>query len=723
MGVSMGIHDGRTKELLKIQQNIQEIVAASHQVLHIDDFIFQGGKLNDQLNECFKKWKNFPTYRYVINMLCDFSSYSCSERDLEQLFREKENNLPLSETSEDILTYLSEYLIQRMEEIESDTLRSHLLASYSRDIIKKNLLDLQEDFFLELLAPILDLNLDEINLFMVRVFKRDQLCNYVPREYLLGLAAEINAEMKKGTTMEVLYELKKYYDSLKHVSVGEVVPDKEGTRYIAQKSRIDFKRLSGDRLSFKVKDYPEIMTLLEWYKALQKPSVRNRKQAYERLFDEAAKLYQPEMDDYLRVIKIEENKRTKMRHRESMSVPVTVWYDKTESGKAEWIKAGTRFIGKNCLYETKEDVELTQEDYVQICVHICPHPDNAKKDSPKSKTVPSGVVFHIVSGDFVINGKPVIKNVRTDSIKNIDPSKNSSKWTKPKWVKDQAGTGFVVMDILAGENLPESLCVEYQGFKFVPVPDAFGIVHNLRKTITVYVDIASVDMKNVKKGFTKIKEVKVPIYILDETESIRKMESNLETVVKISNRKNRVTVPQKMFNENFELIDHSVENAADIAEDSTGLSAWQLFFEYMYGIKDYEIASNLDIELTEKIGLDMKNIASDWLKDTMIMGDAEWFAALSEYRQRNVILILLFLLYIKKNDNVITNNKERFVRNFRSFVAANMEKMRYDELYLGYPVDCLIMFLLASCIPEDMCDTLRVLYKESILYSADCASV
>ena len=43
-----------------------------------------------------------------------------------------------------------------------------------------------------------------------------------------------------------------------------------------------------------------------------------------------------------------------------------------------------------------------------------------------------------------------------------------------------------------------------------------------------------------------------------------------------------------------------------------------------------------------------------------------------------------------------------------------MGEFRFDGLYLGYPLDCLLMFLLASCDVSDMCDTLRILYKETV---------
>ena len=98
----------------------------------------------------------------------------------------------------------------------------------------------------------------------------------------------------------------------------------------------------------------------------------------------------------------------------------------------------------------------------------------------------------------------------------------------------------------------------------------------------------------------------------------------------------------------------------------------------------------------------------------MVQGDARWFSGLPQHRQRNVVLALLFLVYIKKNCQAIGLREERFIRNFRGYVERNMGEFRFDGLYLGYPLDCLLMFLLASCDVSDMCDTLRILYKETV---------
>ena len=99
----------------------------------------------------------------------------------------------------------------------------------------------------------------------------------------------------------------------------------------------------------------------------------------------------------------------------------------------------------------------------------------------------------------------------------------------------------------------------------------------------------------------------------------------------------------------------------------------------------------------------------------MITGDSRWFSGLPQHRQRSAVLALLFLIYIKQNAEIlITEGRERFVRNFRSYVDRNMEEFRFDGLYLGYPLDCLLVFLLAVCERLDMADTLRVLYKEIV---------
>ena len=84
-------------------------------------------------------------------------------------------------------------------------------------------------------------------------------------------------------------------------------------------------------------------------------------------------------------------------------------------------------------------------------------------------------------------------------------------------------------------------------------------------------------------------------------------------------------------------------------------------------------------------------------------------------RERSGSVVLVFLIYIKEDAQVLrTEGRERFVRNFRSYVDRNMEKFRFDGLYLGYPLDCLLVFLLTVCNRPDMGDALRVLCKEAV---------
>ena len=98
-----------------------------------------------------------------------------------------------------------------------------------------------------------------------------------------------------------------------------------------------------------------------------------------------------------------------------------------------------------------ERVALPPEDYVPVCIHVAPHPDNAGKEK-KGNAVPEGAVFQIISGDVQKNGKPVIKNVRTVSIKSVDTEKtenlspgmtvNTSLWSRPKWRTAKRPTGL-----------------------------------------------------------------------------------------------------------------------------------------------------------------------------------------------------------------------------------------------------------------------------------------
>lgn len=744
MDYSVGIHGGGTKKLEEIQDSIREMVKQSNKVLHIDDFIFRGGELNSRFNACFEEWKNFPAYRYTMNTLCLFLGYrgGAADEELERLFSEKEQGIPFSEESEHILRYLTERLIWKIKELRSDSLRKELSEKFSEQKIMDNLLELQQDFFLEFMAPILELNREEVNIFLLRAFKRDELCNYIPDEYLLGLAIDVKEQLKSGTTIEILYELKHYYEIIPPDSWTAAVSDGIGTQYIFDKSDAVLMKIKNEQGIFEIRDYPEISELLEWYKSLKKPSARNRAEAFERLFREVMELYTPEMEDYLRVIQQEKKRRGKVQHREEVSVPVTIWYQ-NPGKEAKYIEAGTKFYGANCEYRLEERAELPAKEYVQICVHVVPHPDNSR--IPMRGKVPQFLPEHaelkVLSGNTEKKGRPVLKNVRVVPINKVaaentanikaEAKLNTSNWARPRWTeeKDTKRNGFVVMEILAGEKFPEEVCFGYNGFQFLPT-ECVGERFYPKKTITVYVERDTIVSDRVTTGWAQEttkegKKIRKKIYVLDGTDSITRMSAKMDEVIRISNQNNRVTAPGEMFErKTFEqgkrlVLRLGEEVLEDIEEEKKSCTDRDLFRQYMYGQKDYAIVTNLDIEKTRKIGLDMSALSSRWLEDTVIRGDSGWFVSLEEYRQRSVMLVLLFLRYIKKNDTVVKISRERFIRNFNTYVASRMEELRFDSLYFGYPIDCLLMFLLAACVPEDLCDTLRVIYKEKNVYTEE----
>lgn len=709
MSVSVGIHDGRTKDIdsfLDLKKSVCKGTKDAEQTLQIDDFIFQGREFNDKLNEYLEEWKNFSTCRYVIKTLCERIFYSGSEEVLKQLYWEIETAPVLSEESEELLSALCDALMQKAEEIGTGELREELAAKYPKDVIRDNLLELQEDFFFDFFAPVLELDLDEINVFLVRVLKRDQLCGYVPREYLLELAVKVSQKLHVSETAEVLFELKKYYSSIDSKAAEEELPADNGTRYIAEKTGAGIQELSAKGSEFKISDYPEIQRIIQWYKGLERPSRRDREKAYETLFSRMFGVYRTEIKDYRKLLKAEE---IKVKKKESLSIPITIQYDKARTRDETKIKKETEFYGKRCRFLIPKDIELPQEDYRQIYIHVLPLPENKKYPKPKSKWVPKEAELQIVSGNTERDGKPVVKNVHTANIKDIAPNLNSQKWTRPLWFADPEGKGFVVLDILYGEKLPEGLCFEYNGFRFIPsIPAGDEDTRYEREiTVTAYLDVSSIQPEkvlrdNVNKTFT-----------FEESRSVTRMEPAMQCIRRISNGKNHLKAPQELFTPAFRLCEEKIEINVD--EEMAKMPAWQLFSEYMYSDRDFDAVSGLDISLSEKIGLDISTAASAWMKDAMVTGNSRWFSGLRQHRQRSVILVLLFLIYIKENAEVLrTEGRERFVRNFRSYVDRNMEKFRFDGLYLGYPLDCLLVFLLTVCNRPDMGDALRVLCKEAV---------
>ena len=672
MTVSVGIHDGRTKDIdsfLDLKKSVCKGAEDAEQALQIDDFIFQGREFTGKLNECMEEWKNFSTCQYVINTLCERIYYSGSREALERLYREIETSPVLPEESEELLGTLCDALMQKVEEIGTGELREELAAKYPKDVIRDNLLELQEDFFFGFFAPVLELGLDEINIFLVRVLKRDQLCGYVPREYLLELAVTVSQKLHVSGTAEVLFELKKYYSSIDGKTAEEELPSDNGTRYIAEKTGAGIQELSARGSEFKISDYPEIQRIIQWYKGLERPSRRDREKAYETLFSRTSGLYHTEIKDYQKLLKAE---RVEAKKEDSLGIPITIQYDKARTEAETKIKKETEFYGERCRFHILRDIELPQEDYRQIYIHVLPLPENKKHPKPKRKWVPMGAELQIVSGNAERDGK-------------------------------------VVLDILYGEKLPEGLCFEYNGFRFIPsIPTGDADTRYEREiTVTAFLDVSSIQPEKVLRDNVS------KIFIFEETKKITSMEPAMHCIRRISNEKKRMTAPQELFTPAFRFCEEKIEINVD--KELAKMPDWQLFSEYMYSDRDFGAVSGLDISLGKKIGLDISTVTSAWMKDSMITGDSRWFSGLPQHRQRSAVLALLFLIYIKQNAEIlITEGRERFVRNFRSYVDRNMEEFRFDGLYLGYPLDCLLVFLLAVCERLDMADTLRVLYKEIV---------
>lgn len=693
------IKSGGTEGLKELQSKVAQMIAEAGHTMNIDDFVHENGKLNVQLNECLEKWETFPVCRYIINVLCNICKYDTDEKTLNLLFDEIDAEEGYSESSESILDYLTNYLLEQIDEISDDELSDELSEVYTYDVIRKNLENMEEAFFINFYAPLLNLSPDDIDSYLVRAFKRDSLCNFKPNEFLLGLASDIYDYFGKHSTIEIFCKLMKYYEE---VEVTETVKDEklaaEGTRYIAEKSMEDYGTDSTNSVTFEVENYEKIAELIQWYKALEKPEERDRTELFNAMMKKGYASVDEDMDDYLRILMADK----KLRKQESFSIPVTVWY-RSKDGKTEYIEKGTEFSGEKCLYYLNDRIELTHQEYVTCVIHVTPHPDNAKLTPPQRKTLPTGAVFNVCEGNVEKDGMPVVTNVRTDVIKYIDPKKNSREWTRPKWVEDEEKSSFVVLDVKEGEEIPKNVCFEYEGFKFLPAADAFEVDTRSRKTFDIFLDIDSVKMKELgeKEGRT---------YTLDERNSITKMKPNLDFISKISNDSERVVILESVLKD---MKENKVEAGADVHKERMVVSTEELFYEFMYGDKDYIEVIGRDISKTSKMGIDTKNLS--WLKDTIISGDAQWFSSeCSTYKQRAIVMVMHYLIYVTDKDKrlMAKNDRPRFVNDFRVYIDKVMENWKFDGLYLGYPIDCLVMFLIASCQHADLCDTLRALYKE-----------
>ncbi len=729
------IHDGRTRGMRDVQ-----LEGFDMEILNIDDFIYDGREINDRFNEYLREWKHFSTHRYVINLLSALAYEATGKEELEHLYREMENEIPLSEDSEKILNSLIEYLFQRVNEIANDSLREELLEKYPKDVLRQNLFQLEEDFFLEFLAPLLDMNINQITAFLVRVLKGDQLCSYIPKEYLLELAVGIYEKLKSGSTIEILYELNKGYERAEG-NAGNLFEESEaaeplnGTIVLTNKKENVLEMLENRGLEFCLEDYPEIEQLLSWHKKVEKPTGRDRKKYMRDLFLSVYDLYADELSNFVSILKDQEIKRAERWN----YIPLTVRYKNT--GNPVTIQKGVEFSGKRTFCVVEKDVVLEPGEYVEILVHVQPHEDNVTEGKPDfegQKWLKEGTKLRVLNNQKVVaqdgNEKELVKNVRVDVMSHHEDKfafgKNSDLWTKPKLYADPKGSSFVILEILEGAQLPEDVIFEYNGYQFLPTKESLGKTYYHEKIIWgqlflnqeinrqkdgAKVPIEKENKKNKKKNKKKNEEKdrEKDKYILEEKEETWKMcfcsQEARQAVISCRNISARVTLPVECVDERGRIKDAEID---EHILENTNLTEWEQFAKYMYGEEDYWEATGLDMELHEKIGLDLKEISLEWLKDSMLEGDESWFENLSEYRKRNILLVLFFLKYLKEVEWELVGEQAR--TNFEIAVDAMMLSQRLDGFYLGYPLDCLLMFLLSSSEGfVEGADTLRVLYKEA----------
>lgn len=821
--------DGRTRQLQRVQKMVENV----DYVLAMEDFIYESGKLNELLNECFQKWEDFSCHRFVMNLLDMFALYDGEDDQLEKYYEEIENSQKLSDDSEKLLENLAKKIRSKIREIDTEGIRNQLLKKYSIKTIKNNLQHMETDFFLELFAPLLELDRALVDFFMYRAFHKEFVNNYIDNQFLLELAIDLHIRTgEKEPLIVILYKLKAFYDSVSVEESGEDTQLAErGTRYIADIKEQVMKGIEVNQtaVSFDINDYESVKNMLIRYKALERPTRRDRTGKYEELLGKICELYEEELrlfieenltdkdnlDNYI----VRELDRIKERIEESLSVPVTVWYD-SHHNTTEYIEMGTAFKGKISEYVLKREVELPPTEYVTELIHVVPHQDNNKLKKPGSNGMPEKLVLNVLEGNCVIKGKELIREVRTESIKNIDESLDSNKWTMPKWrtefekgyvvmeilkeekipdelciehkefkfvleddrierladleashpdyeqirvhmkphpdnymkgnekkedgnedendkkikknpifvpentefqvingnrevagkpviqnvrtvkVKEKHNrkwkplrwgmadrSGFVVLEVLAGESLPENLVFEYNGFKFLPIDD-YCKQYDRNVTFEVRLDEESLDKNKVKEEKTA--------YVIEDKNAINQILSDIPIIKKIGNENNRVAISKKLLAEYEEQ-----ENLwKSVIEGNDLKPVWR---EFMYEGRYHD-------SVIESINLNIGNSVAKWMKASRIEGDTEWFAKLEESRQRSVIIVMLFLIYVKGISDYI-DSKEQFLRDFEMFVDSEMNALRFDGLYLGYAIDCLVLFLLATCAYEEACETLRAVYK------------
>ena len=312
------------------------------------------------------------------------------------------------------------------------------------------------------------------------------------------------------------------------------------------------------------------------------------------------------------------------------------------------------------------------------------------------------------------------------------------------------------MRILAGEQLPAGIILAYKEYQFEVLTNVLYLLDDceliktknilsenitlapLAKTIRVQLDINSVHNARLETSGGKIKRWSIEKKCTSYT-----IKRENKRIIKITNGNKAVAVPFenliKREDGKFEYLAGKYGNELKPEADKLGfISAEQreeleMFCNYMYGLDDYQMVTCLDIDNKKSIGLNLSNLNSNWLSDSVIQNCENWFSELTEYQQRNTIIVLLFLQYLKETEIYFNNMKETggndinnygntrcgfkrdLIELFPGYIGEHLELYRFDDLYLGYPMDCLLLYLLSRCEYEDICDTLRVIYKTQLL--------
>ncbi len=470
------VHSEETNIFQDMRDELWEILKNTDMRIDLEDILYDGKEQNIKFNQCLRNWVEFPKYKYMVNFLCCYFGLPYSREERKKLFEELDQGRTLSSQSGELMDRLAQNAREQFEETDPP---EKFLEQYDEAYIKKGMIEFNEDFLFDFLAPVLDLPIDQVDVLLTRILNRDKLNYYEPREFLLYLALEYEAKNMSG--FRAYHKLREIYEELKVVPKGEKREQDQKTIFIEklkdmperedrkQDQKTIFIKETADQGMRKLKDNwmvlepepdAELCEILEWHKSQQIPKKRSRQNEFEKLYLNVKKLYSNEVKDFRR--NFEKQKKSSLKDRREQRVfAVTISYDpRMRISLKEGIiekgieKGGAIFYGEKNKFILHRDTVLSARRRAEEChIHVWAL---AEEGSEKNKLLPFDAKLSVLDEELQ----------KTAGIENIRTFSSGEKYTgesRPAFlVKNDKGNGYIILDCKFGAEIPAGTLFSYE---------------------------------------------------------------------------------------------------------------------------------------------------------------------------------------------------------------------------------------------------------------------